>query len=133
MVETPYSGQASAGETVETPQLQGAELTPQDLHTFRMSLDNSIPQNAWGNPNVRDLGIKANQYVRGQVSATLHSLVPETKNLDKVNSLYYNPFFKGINLGGLNLKYPASMTGFPSAAANVIGGDLLLKKIGVLR
>jgi len=115
-VETGASKAAPAGW--QTAVLKSPTLDANSLHALRQALDDSIPKNSWNNPNINPTAVEANMIVRNIVSDALHEIAPDTKLLDAINHIYYNPLIKGTKIGPLKAQWSDAMTGVPSAIAN---------------
>lgn len=130
-IELPVSDAAPQG--VNTQILQKPELDANNLHDFRKALDDSIPQNAWNNPNIRPIGVQANQLVRQIVSNALHEVAPKTQFLDNLNHLYYKAPFSKVGLPKIGSKaLPKSMAGVPGLLTNIVGAaaaDKIMKAV----
>lgn len=104
------------------------QLSADWFHQYRQQLDDVIN---WSRKTNSPIEEQAAKFIRGVTSQQLHSLAPETKLLDMINHIYYNPAIKGglkIPFTNYAPQWDTRIAGVPSALINTLAGIVGLEE-----
>lgn len=108
------------------------KLSPDWFHSLRKQLDDQIN---WARKANSPIEEDAAKLIRRVASDNLHTMAPETAELDKWIAAYHNPIIQKMGVGPFSVNYPKSLSGIPSATINatlaaILGGGIA-KRIGL--